>query len=55
VFVSFVFQISISVSLAAGVSIVRVHDVAEMIDVAKVANAITSAGSVLALQQEEES
>jgi len=46
---------SVALCVAAGVSIVRVHDVAEMIDVVKVANAITSAGSVLALQQEEES
>ena len=35
---------SVALCVAAGVSIVRVHDVAEMIDVAKVANAIISAG-----------
>jgi len=35
---------SVALCVAEGVSIVRVHDVAEMIDVAKVANAIISAG-----------
>lgn len=35
---------SIALCAAAGVSIVRIHDVAEMIDVVKVANAIISAG-----------
>ncbi len=35
---------SIALCVAAGVSIVRVHDVADMVDVVKVANAIVSAG-----------
>jgi dihydropteroate synthase len=35
---------TVALCVAAGVSIVRVHDVAEMIDVLKVANAIISAG-----------
>jgi dihydropteroate synthase len=35
---------SIALCIAAGVSIVRVHDVSEMVDVVKVANAIVSAG-----------
>jgi dihydropteroate synthase len=35
---------SVALCVAGGVSIVRVHDVAEMVDVVKVANAIVSAG-----------
>ncbi len=35
---------SVALCVAAGVSIVRVHDVADMVDVVKVANAIVSAG-----------
>jgi dihydropteroate synthase len=35
---------SVALCVAAGVSIVRVHDVADMIDVVKVANAIVSTG-----------
>jgi dihydropteroate synthase len=35
---------SVALCVIAGVSIVRVHDVAEMVDVVKVANAIVSAG-----------
>jgi len=42
---------SVALCVAEGVSIVRVHDVAEMIDVVKVANAI--AGSGLALRQKK--
>ena len=44
---------SVALCVAEGVSIVRVHDVAEMIDVAKVANAIISAGSGFALRQKK--
>jgi len=36
---------AVALCAAAGVSIVRVHDVAEMIDVAKVTNAISCARS----------
>jgi dihydropteroate synthase len=46
---------SVAFCATAGVSVVRVHDVAEMIDVVKVARAITSAGRVPSLQQEEDS
>ena len=35
---------SVALCVAEGISIVRVHDVAEMVDVVKVANAIVSAG-----------
>lgn len=35
---------SVALCVAGGISIVRVHDVAEMVDVVKVANAIVSAG-----------
>ncbi|MHC4112178.1 MAG: dihydropteroate synthase [Planctomycetota bacterium] len=35
---------SVTLCVAGGISIVRVHDVAEMVDVVKVANAIVSAG-----------
>jgi len=38
---------SVALCVAGGVSIVRVHDVAEMVDVVKVANVIVSAGSGL--------
>ncbi len=44
---------SVALCVAEGVSIVRVHDVAEMVEVVKVANAIISAGSGFALRQKK--
>lgn len=46
---------TVALTVTAGVSIVRVHDVAEMVDVVKVANTIISADSRNALRQGEES
>ena len=45
---------TVALCAAAGVSIVRVHDVAEMVDVVKVANAIIAARTGFAFRQEEE-